>query len=108
MGVIALVARRGEEHQPMVAHLASPFFRTYLLLVCFFFYGGFWVHGGQTLGMRAWRLRLQRRNGGRGYRLAAGAAAVFERCGLWLMAACSAYLHQVVQARDRLEPGHSV
>lgn len=47
-------------HNPL---LANPFFQTYLLLVCFFFYGGFWTHGGQTLGMRAWRLRLQGRDG---------------------------------------------
>lgn len=47
-------------HNPLVG---NPFFQTYLLLVCFFFYGGFWIHGGQTLGMRAWRLRVQRRDG---------------------------------------------
>ena len=41
----------------------NPFFQTYLLLVCFFFYGGFWVRAGQTLGMRAWRLRITRRDG---------------------------------------------
>lgn len=29
-----------------------------LLLVTFLFWGGFWTHGGQTLGMRAWRLKL--------------------------------------------------
>lgn len=29
------------------------------LVVCpFLFYGWFWTHGGQTLGMRAWRLKL--------------------------------------------------
>lgn len=49
-----------EAHNPLVG---NPFFQTYLFLVCFFFYGGFWTHGGQTLGMRAWRLRLQRRDG---------------------------------------------
>jgi uncharacterized RDD family membrane protein YckC len=27
------------------------------------FFGGFWAHGGQTLGMRAWRLRLRRADG---------------------------------------------
>lgn len=27
------------------------------------FCGWFWTHGGQTLGMRAWRLRLQRLDG---------------------------------------------
>jgi uncharacterized RDD family membrane protein YckC len=47
-------------HSPLQG---NPFFSTYLLLVCFFFYGGFWIHGGQTLGMRAWRLRVQQRDG---------------------------------------------
>ncbi len=37
----------------------NPLFSSFLLFVCFFFYGWFWVHGGQTLGMRAWRLRVQ-------------------------------------------------
>lgn len=32
---------------------------TYLLFISFFFYGWFWMHGGQTLGMRSWRLQLQ-------------------------------------------------
>ncbi|NND81461.1 MAG: RDD family protein [Gammaproteobacteria bacterium] len=35
----------------------------YLLSVCFVFYGWFWTHGGQTLGMRAWNLYLVRANG---------------------------------------------
>ncbi len=29
------------------------------------FFAGFWTHGGQTLGMRAWRIRLVGRGGGR-------------------------------------------
>ncbi len=37
----------------------NPFFRTFLFLICFSFYAWFWLHGGQTLGMRAWRLRVQ-------------------------------------------------
>ena len=28
------------------------------------FFCGFWVHGGQTLGMRAWRIRVVRDDGG--------------------------------------------
>jgi uncharacterized RDD family membrane protein YckC len=28
------------------------------------FFTGFWVRGGQTLGMRAWRLKLERMDGG--------------------------------------------
>jgi uncharacterized RDD family membrane protein YckC len=41
----------------------TPSFTVYLLLVCFVFFGWFWTHGGQTLGMRAWRLRIQQPNG---------------------------------------------
>ncbi|MEN8204379.1 MAG: RDD family protein [Pseudomonadota bacterium] len=41
----------------------NPFFRTFLFLISFSFYAWFWLHGGQTLGMRAWRLRLQRPDG---------------------------------------------
>ena len=33
-------------------------FRAYLLGVAFAFFTWFWMHGGQTLGMRAWRLRV--------------------------------------------------
>jgi len=35
----------------------------YILLVIFLFFGWFWVHGGQTLGMRAWQIRLEQENG---------------------------------------------
>lgn len=31
----------------------------FLIVVAFVFFDGFWRHGGQTLGMRAWRLRLE-------------------------------------------------
>lgn len=34
------------------------------VLVSFAFFAWFWLHGGQTLGMRAWRIRLQNRGGG--------------------------------------------
>lgn len=35
-----------------------------LLLSGLFLFGWSWTHGGQTLGMRAWRLRLRRVDGG--------------------------------------------
>ncbi|MDX5409503.1 MAG: RDD family protein [Thauera sp.] len=41
-----------------------PLFRLYLLMVIALFFCGFWVAGGQTLGMRSWRLRVQREDGG--------------------------------------------
>jgi uncharacterized RDD family membrane protein YckC len=37
----------------------------YLLLVWFFFFGWFWTHGGQTVGMKAWRMKLLRKDGGK-------------------------------------------
>jgi len=37
--------------------------RVYLMTVAFLFFGWFWTHGGQTLGMRAWRLRAERLDG---------------------------------------------
>ena len=35
-----------------------------ILLVHYLFYAWFWTHGGQTLGMRAWRLQLISTNDG--------------------------------------------
>jgi uncharacterized RDD family membrane protein YckC len=55
--VVALLVTRG------TLDYHNPFFRTYLFLMCFLFYAWFWTHGGQTLGMRAWRLRVQRFDG---------------------------------------------
>lgn len=39
-------------------------FQLYLLVIAGLFYGWFWTHGGQTLGMRAWRLRVVNQAGG--------------------------------------------
>lgn len=33
-------------------------YKIYLFLVWFAFYTGFWVYGGQTLGMRTWKTRV--------------------------------------------------
>lgn len=41
-------------HLPMVRYLTF----SYILAVSFAFFGWFWTHGGQTLGMRAWRFRV--------------------------------------------------
>ena len=38
-------------------------YQLYLLAICFLFYGGFWVRGGQTLGMRSWCIKLIRNDG---------------------------------------------
>ena len=36
----------------------SPLFQLYLLAVMFLYLGWFWTHAGQTVAMRAWRLRV--------------------------------------------------
>ncbi|MDX1334937.1 MAG: RDD family protein [Gammaproteobacteria bacterium] len=33
-----------------------PVFNIYLITVCFLFFGWFWTHGGQTLGMKTWKI----------------------------------------------------
>ncbi|WP_347279420.1 RDD family protein, partial [Plasticicumulans sp.] len=43
----------------------NPWNTSFVFLVCFAYYGGFWVHGGQTLGLRTWKLRVQLPGGGR-------------------------------------------
>jgi uncharacterized RDD family membrane protein YckC len=35
----------------------------YLLSLIFLFYAGFWTHGGQTLGMKTWRIKLVNEEG---------------------------------------------
>lgn len=34
-----------------------------MLLISVVYFGWFWMHGGQTLGMKTWRIRLHRRQG---------------------------------------------
>jgi uncharacterized RDD family membrane protein YckC len=34
------------------------FYPPYLLSVSFIFYGWFWTHGGQTVGLKAWKIKL--------------------------------------------------
>lgn len=41
----------------------QPLYFGYLLLVSFLFFGWFWTRGGQTLGMRAWKIRVEASNG---------------------------------------------
>lgn len=43
--------------------LAVTTIQLYLAIIAFVFFGWFWTHGGQTLGMRVWRLKLVSGNG---------------------------------------------
>lgn len=72
--------------------VGNPLNETWLVLVSFAFYGGFWVHGGQTLGLRAWKLRVQAEDGGG---VGWWPALLRFLCGaLWL--APAVYLHKVL------------
>ena len=45
--------------------LTGPLFQLYLLAVLALFFCGFWHTRGQTLGMQAWRLKVEDLNGNR-------------------------------------------
>jgi uncharacterized RDD family membrane protein YckC len=83
LAVLAL--RRGVAVPP-----GSIWFEIALLLLAAAFFCGFWVHGGQTVGMRAWRIRVVRDDGSplewprAAARFAAGLlAALPAGLGLW-------------------------
>ncbi|HIF9496959.1 TPA: RDD family protein [Photobacterium damselae] len=42
---------------------AGALYTSYLAIVIIGFYGYFWVRSGQTLGMKAWKLKLQNKDG---------------------------------------------
>ncbi len=42
----------------------EPLYTSYLIAISFLYFGWSWTHGGQTLGMQAWRLRVEHENGG--------------------------------------------
>lgn len=43
-------------------HEGNPLYRTALFLLTFFYFAWQWIHGGQTLGMLAWKIRILRRD----------------------------------------------
>jgi uncharacterized RDD family membrane protein YckC len=53
-------------------------YQVYLLAVTFLFFGWFWTQGGQTLGMRAWKIKLYSADGG---------AVTWQQAGLRFFAA---------------------
>lgn len=64
---VGIISRNGEEH--VISILQNSWFYTSLneawkLVWVSFFFVYFWSRSGQTLGMRAWRLRVQNQNGG--------------------------------------------
>lgn len=57
-GFVALPFTGGESPKP-----GNPYYQTYLFIISYVFFAWFWTRGGQTLGMRAWRLRVQNQDG---------------------------------------------
>ncbi len=55
---IAIAFNHGE------AIVSNIYFKFYLLLTLFTYYAYFWHRSGQTLGMRAWKIRIETEQGG--------------------------------------------
>ncbi len=43
---------------------SNPFYFLYLLLISLLYFAWFWTHGGQTLGMKTWKVRVYSAAGG--------------------------------------------
>ena len=55
---LALLINGGEPIAP-----GNHFYTAYMVLVTYLFFAWFWIHGGQTLGLRAWRTKVLRNDG---------------------------------------------
>jgi uncharacterized RDD family membrane protein YckC len=64
-------------------HLLYPLYIAYIYTICFLFFGWFWTHGGQTLGMKTWRFRVEQEN---------GQAITWPQALLRFLAACISWL----------------
>jgi len=74
-------------------------FTAWLLGVSYLYLGWCWTRSGQTLGMRAWRMRVRTRNGAR---LGWGGALARFAAGLVSIGAAGVGLLWVAVDRDRL------
>jgi uncharacterized RDD family membrane protein YckC len=59
--VIMRMFNHGEAIQP--GQPVSWLLTTVLIVIGFLFYGWFWTHGGQTLGMKSWKMQLIQTDG---------------------------------------------
>jgi len=74
-------------------------YKIYLISITFCFYAGFWIYRGQTLGMMAWRIRIQRQDGGK---LRIRDAVLRFVWAVPSLAFCGVGLFWVLWDRDRL------
>lgn len=56
---VVWAVRGGREIEP-----GTVWFQLALVVMAMVYFGWFWSHGGQTLGMRSWKIRVHRANGG--------------------------------------------
>jgi uncharacterized RDD family membrane protein YckC len=91
--VLALLIIAGSVALPLTGDRVQagrdPFFTLYLAGVWFFYLGWCWIHGGQTMGMRAWRVHLRAETtvGWRASALRFGVSLLSAAClglGFWL------------------------
>ncbi|RUO78996.1 RDD family protein [Pseudidiomarina taiwanensis] len=61
LGIIQLAPN--QDHAAWLSQ--GPWYGIYLIAVLGLFFGWFWWRSGQTVGMRAWRLKVQQRDGRR-------------------------------------------
>jgi len=52
-----------EKNNLTTTEFSGPVFYIYLFIVTWFFFAWFWTHGGQTLGLSSWSLKLQTNEG---------------------------------------------
>jgi uncharacterized RDD family membrane protein YckC len=83
--LMVLAVRGGEEIAP-----GTFWYELSLVAIALLFFSGFWTHGGQTLGMRAWTIQLVTTDGQEiGWKraaarfFAAAASALPAGLGLW-------------------------
>lgn len=49
-----VIVRGGESVEP-----GDPYYRLTMLIIAWLFFAGFWSRSGRTLGLQAWRLRIE-------------------------------------------------
>ena len=57
VSAIAIALNHGNAIEPDNAFY--PIYIFIILFLCYLYFSWFWIHGGQTLGMKTWRIQLQ-------------------------------------------------
>lgn len=89
-GALWVLAFRGYYHPEHPGMLPRALLDLWLLVVTAAYFAVSWVRGGQTIGMRAWKLRLLREDGGKlgvaqalGRFVLALLSLALAGCGFW-------------------------